>query len=382
MTASKPTRHDPLPELIRQLYAAPGTQDAWAPFLDSLCLSVGGVCAHFLSVNTEGHAGVTLTVRMDPAARALYEQHWGAFDPWGHSVKLRSIPAGSVVFGEQLVPHAELQRTPFYAEFAAPNDLVRNIVGMIETAPGTLSVVSVGRTERQGPFAIAERALVSALMPHLRRALELHRRIAVADGMRDTMAGVLDSSARAIFMITPAGKVCWMNRAADRMTRSRDGLAIDRGELCAIRPSDTVRLRALLQDAVATATGHGTGTGGWISLGRPTGRRPLAVLVAPVAGTAAGFWAVESSAAVVVASDPDRQKGPDEHVTRELFGLTPGEARLACLLAQGLSLDEAATRLALRAGSARSRLKAIFEKTDTHRQADLVRLMLLAGSPL
>ncbi|NOT27982.1 MAG: hypothetical protein HOP16_18005 [Acidobacteria bacterium] len=79
--ATNPCSRDQLLELIQQLYAAPGTQDGWTPFLDRLCTSIGGYCAQLLSVDQHGHAGLALSVRADPAARAAYEQHWGAFDP-------------------------------------------------------------------------------------------------------------------------------------------------------------------------------------------------------------------------------------------------------------------------------------------------------------
>jgi len=55
---------------------------------------------------------------------------------------------------------------------------------------------------------------------------------------------------------------------------------------------------------------------------------------------------------------------------------------LTHLVAQGITLDEASARLGLRVETVRTRLKTIFEKTDTHRQADLVRLVLLSAVPL
>jgi DNA-binding CsgD family transcriptional regulator len=59
-----------------------------------------------------------------------------------------------------------------------------------------------------------------------------------------------------------------------------------------------------------------------------------------------------------------------------MFGLTPAEAALARLLAQGHSLTEAAAHLCVTRETTRSRLKNIFEKTQTHRQAELVRLLV------
>lgn len=60
---------------------------------------------------------------------------------------------------------------------------------------------------------------------------------------------------------------------------------------------------------------------------------------------------------------------------REHFGLTPSEASLAKALTDGESLKEASSRLDISIWTARSHLRSIFQKTDTHRQAELVSLI-------
>jgi len=59
----------------------------------------------------------------------------------------------------------------------------------------------------------------------------------------------------------------------------------------------------------------------------------------------------------------------------ELFRLTPAEARLAGLIANGRSLMVAATELHITKNTARTHMKRIYAKTETHRQVDLVRLI-------
>jgi len=60
----------------------------------------------------------------------------------------------------------------------------------------------------------------------------------------------------------------------------------------------------------------------------------------------------------------------------EMFHLTAAEARVALLLATGLSVTEIAERLTLQPGSVRQHLKSIFGKTGTHGQAQLVHRLL------
>ena len=58
--------------------------------------------------------------------------------------------------------------------------------------------------------------------------------------------------------------------------------------------------------------------------------------------------------------------------------LSAAEGRLVQALAGGLSLEQASCEINISINTARSYLKAIFEKTGARRQADLVRLALLA----
>jgi DNA-binding CsgD family transcriptional regulator len=58
-----------------------------------------------------------------------------------------------------------------------------------------------------------------------------------------------------------------------------------------------------------------------------------------------------------------------------VFGLAPAEARLAHSLACGEALDEYARNNTLGMSTVRSQLKAVFRKSGTERQSDLVRVL-------
>jgi DNA-binding CsgD family transcriptional regulator len=83
----------------------------------------------------------------------------------------------------------------------------------------------------------------------------------------------------------------------------------------------------------------------------------------------------------VVITPGNGPAGVSEDWMRDRYQLTPAEARLAALLAADCSLEEAAAELGVAVGTVRTRLKSIFSKTDTHRQASLVRLLLSDPPP-
>ena len=65
---------------------------------------------------------------------------------------------------------------------------------------------------------------------------------------------------------------------------------------------------------------------------------------------------------------------PGEAFAR-LYRLTGGELRVLLALTQGLGAKEAADMLGISEPTARTHLQHIFSKTDTTRQADLLRLL-------
>jgi DNA-binding CsgD family transcriptional regulator len=99
--------------------------------------------------------------------------------------------------------------------------------------------------------------------------------------------------------------------------------------------------------------------------------RPPTPAVAPL-GAARPVAASAATAASFLSTD---LPVPSEARLRELFELTPAEARLAQGLARGDALEEVADLLQIKMSTARSQLAAIFSKTRTRRQAGLVAIL-------
>jgi DNA-binding CsgD family transcriptional regulator/PAS domain-containing protein len=368
-------------ELIQQLYTAPGTIEGWPAFLETLRVTVHGSGANLICHSLQSQKGTMLaTVGYDADGIRLYQQHWSARDPWAHSPKQSLVVEGSVSVGDELIEHAAFKRTAFYADFARHYDLVRMIGGVLEKGSVRSSVLSVSRNEQQQPFGEDELVLFEALVPHLQRALQFHRRLIGAGGAAEDFANVINNSSRAVLLFNSEGRVIFANRAASRLMAMRDGLSIERGELRAAQAADTTHLRALVADAVRTSNGEGLGAGGVLAIGRPSGRQRFLALVCPVSRHRTFFPGMETTAATVFVTDPEQSAVADEDTLRACFGLTAAEAKLTRLLAQGCALTEASAQLGLRRETTRSRVKTIFEKTNTHRQSELVRLVL-NGTP-
>ena len=102
-------------------------------------------------------------------------------------------------------------------------------------------------------------------------------------------------------------------------------------------------------------------------------RQPLVIRVLPVAGPAR--TPILGASALLVISDLNRRAQPQPSVLAETFGLTRAETRLASIMAAGISIERAAGQLGLSRETVRNQLKAVFAKTTTNRQSELVALL-------
>lgn len=171
-------------------------------------------------------------------------------------------------------------------------------------------------------------------------------------------------------LVAAEGTLRLANRAALAILDKQDGLLLDKTRLFADRASDTRLLLKAVQDAVETPE-RGEPVESPITIPRKMARSSLVVRVVP--GPALDCWSSEAKgAAMVMVYDHDIGLEVNVSLLSKLYGLTRAEAALATTLIQGKSLDEAAEELFISPHTARTHLKRIFMKTDTHRQTELV----------
>jgi DNA-binding CsgD family transcriptional regulator len=105
-------------------------------------------------------------------------------------------------------------------------------------------------------------------------------------------------------------------------------------------------------------------------------RDKLPVLVRTWRFDGAAHLAAEETNTLLTLNALGPKPGPPAAILAKTFRLTPAEAKLACVIARGASPEIAAGELKISRETARNQLKSVFAKTDTHRQSELVALLL------
>ena len=80
---------------------------------------------------------------------------------------------------------------------------------------------------------------------------------------------------------------------------------------------------------------------------------------------------------MITLRDPNHYPSRQWQLFTKQFNLTPAEARLCRAFADCLTLKDYCEKWTVAISTARSQLHSVFEKTSTHRQCDLLRLIFL-----
>jgi DNA-binding CsgD family transcriptional regulator len=192
-------------------------------------------------------------------------------------------------------------------------------------------------------------------------------------GIERAMTATLDKLNRGVVLIREDGVVAFANRAAQAMAARAEGIAVSGGRL-------ELRPRAMQERFEGYLERHGDTDGGASLVLQVTGPRQRGgyrVLVSPLE-------AAEGAASLCVfIYEPEAgRRALPVKVLRQLYGLTPGEARLTNELFVGKSLADAATATGVTVNTARSRLKRIFGKCSVGSQAELLQLLSLGPRTL
>ena len=167
----------------------------------------------------------------------------------------------------------------------------------------------------------------------------------------------------------------FLNANAPGAATIRDGgLILARGRLAARTIDETDNLH---KRVYAAATKSERLAGDKMVVHRADGTT-LILVVCPLPGARYGG---EDQVAIIFVDDPGRRLGKpvSAELLRDQYALTRSEAALVVSLLSGATLRSSALQQSIAVPTARTHLAHVFQKTDTHSQSELMRLLGRAG---
>jgi DNA-binding CsgD family transcriptional regulator len=178
-------------------------------------------------------------------------------------------------------------------------------------------------------------------------------------------------------LVAADGQPRFANRAALVMLEKKDAVSLEKTGLIATRASDTRLLLNMVQAAIESPE-QGEPTDSPIPLPRKNVQSALIVRVIP-GPRFDSLSRADNRTALLMLYDQETTLDINSQILSKLYGLTRGEAALAASLVRGKTLEGAANELCISPHTARTHLKRIFMKTDTHRQSELLLRMFPAA---
>jgi DNA-binding CsgD family transcriptional regulator len=303
----------------------------------------------------------------DVAMERSYAEHYFKVNVLAQRGK--SLAVGTVSSERTLVGRRAWLRSEFRNEFVLPQGIDSGLMSIVERDARHEAVISLWRPPGLGEWERSQFELLALLTPHLRRAVSIARAIGAGSAAERALPEALESSPHGAILLGPNRRATFVNGSAEQMLAQNDGLALIGGTLRATRADDDAAIGGAVA-AAFDATDVTWKTGLAVKVSRPSGRRPFVLRVVPLCrGSGA-------SSALVTLLDLEREPRGSATVLRELFGLTSTEAEVALLVVHGRGLQAVAASLGVTLSTVRVHLQRVFEKTETHRQAELARLLL------
>jgi DNA-binding CsgD family transcriptional regulator len=368
---------DQLLSTIDTLYEAALQPDLWPTALDKIGDLVGQTSVLLTVFDHQEHAlGKSFISRIDPQRLELFHREYSTPETNPHLGKNRVIPVGQPVFSHELCDHETFLRSGVYADCYRPEGLLHEVNVIVGRTKASITGVALMRQARSGSFGDTHLRLIQVLVPHLQRAVQALSHVEKLQAERQALSDAIDRVGFGVILLGANGRVVTANRVAREIARHLDGLLLSTGGIAASNPAEAERLHRL----VAAATRRPFASGGVMALSRPSGGKPLSVLACPLSGHKLDSEG-SSAAAVLFITDPERRIEALPDRLARLYGLTHREAGLAMLLMQGQDLREAGEQLGVSLSTVQTHLKRLFEKTGTHRQAEVVSLLLRTLAP-
>jgi DNA-binding CsgD family transcriptional regulator len=358
------------------IYAAMEDPSRWTDFLNAFMSRMKASQA-LLSVRYDDQPAVSLAAYVGGTAEDVreYMEKWAAEDPWVKDLRMQDYGPGTIRLSHQICPDEVLERTEFYRQYLAPRQWHYGAGLVLYSRDIQAGLLSFNRPKATGPVQEEECEFLRSITPALERAVRMHGEVRRLQTELELHRAHAASVGVAFLLANERGKVLMANGGAEEILAKGDALALRDGRLQAQDETD----HAILMHAVAAA-GAASGNAGRdakkLKCARGAGLPPLVVIVSPSSlGTHPRIGAEEATVCLHLV-EPGLEKEINTAVLASMFDLTQAEARVAGLLAAGLTIEAAAEKLFVSRSTVRTHLKRVMEKTGCNRQAQLAVIVL------
>ena len=333
--------------------------------------------------------GYALPYGIDSAGMELWATRYQPHDIWAQRGMAAGLfVEGNIGCGHEYLPDEELYDSLIYREHLCRYDIAQVLSGVVFDMQSPLSIptiCAVYRGRNDARFGETEKRKLGLLVPHFSRAMGVMLRLRDAEFRVATSLAALERIHSGILLFAAGGEVTFANAAARRIFEEGDGLKLFQAGSTQRLMAHQADVNARLNEALATALDHNCievpHFARSVAVPRRSREMPLSVQFSAL--PAANEFGQGSTAPQAIAFITDCTAHPctDAALLRQVFGLTPAEARATLALCEGDSVEETAATLGVAVNTLKTQLSSIYQKTGVDSRAKLVkRVLALAGA--
>ncbi len=373
---------------IEKIYAASLDPDSWNDVLRHFHETFD---SQLLALLTQDHDGENVYIHGIEGVSEEYSQAYqnyyaGISDMIPHAM---STDPGAAYVDQMFFDYKGYENSEIYSDFWQPHKSEHLLSLILDQSAKRCRYLILRRGVSVGVFEKPEILFFERLYPHIKQALQVNSQIENAEILKSSLMEGLDRVKSGILILDQDQKSTFVNRAAKAILDQHDGIVLTQeGRVRAEGKDENNRLSILIGQSGETFKNFDLGAldvehhpGGSMGVSRPSGKRSFGILVVPLGRRnidQTDLSALSQPTTMVFIKDPEVDVGMTGEALANILNLTPSEGKITALLCDGLSPKEIAKNMALTEGTVRFYLKSIFQKTDTKRQADLVRLAYLS----
>jgi len=291
------------------IYEAAFDSKLWSMALIRLADTIGTAQIGILSLDRRARTYDSIAPRCDPVMDAQFKNYWAFHNPlWPRTI---GWPAHEIFLTVMLIPRRDFTATPFYNEWMRPAEFGAAAMGANLLVGNEIStMIAVGNAPGKDEITAEQTRIFKAVLPHIDRAIRIHRRRQLRDLDSDTAPDRLEELPRGVMLVDGAARVLFANAAARTLLHAGCGLALTEG--CVQNTDGSHVVQRLIASCIQN-TWAPSGPGGDMSILRRTNLPPLRVTVAPLRSRGSvkklPWLGLDIPAAVVTVVDPDKEKG-------------------------------------------------------------------------
>ena len=280
----------------------------------------------------------------------------------------------------QLVTETEFRASDFCKSWVEPQGLRDTCNTPLVKRRDMTGMLVAASYEGRALFDDADREVFALLSPHVRRALMISGMQAEDRFRAGLHANILDKLATAIMIVSHGGSLVYANASAEALLSSGRNIAVKGGRVKAAHPP----FAAGFSEALERACAENDTDIGYFGNGIPLPSRhgdPAVCYVLPL-GKSESRRALGPGLAALFVSTGSANVPPPLEALSALTGLTSQEARVALMIASGLSPKDGAAKLGISMNTIRSHITRIFQKIGVNDQQAMTKLIDGLSVPL